>query len=166
MAASCSARLPLKGYAHCRLGSLPAAHSEGAMARKWSPRSCASGCLGLARRACTSSLVHPRRTATASPSMASSGMNASMARSSTASGRPRWSSRTGASTTTQSAHIRRLATVRRLLSPSHSRQHSTDNQTCNSLSFVLVQNIGQATSLLEEPKTSYAGCIRDEIVHW
>jgi hypothetical protein len=36
-------------------------------------------------------------------------------------------------------------TARKRPSPSHHHQHSTDNQTCNSLSFVLVQNIGQAT---------------------
>jgi hypothetical protein len=39
-----------------------------------------------------------------------------------------------------------LVTGRQHRSPSHqNRDHSTDLQTCNGLSFALVQNVGQAT---------------------
>ena len=60
----------------------------------------------------------------------SSGMNASMARSSTVSRKPKWSSRNGASTTTPNAHIHRWVTDH--LRHSQSRQNpspSTRGQT-------------------------------------
>ena len=91
------------------------------MALRWSPRSC--GWLsGLGTKTLYIEPGHRGRTATANPSTASSGMNASMARSSTASGKPRWSSSNGASTTTQNVRTRRSATGHRPLSPSHCHQ--------------------------------------------
>ena len=92
---------------------------------------------------------HHGKMGIANPSTANSGMNASMVRSSTASGRHKWLSRSGASTTTPNAHTRRSVTGH--LHPSLSRQnrpHSTRRHSCNNLSLRLVQNIGQVSDSL------------------
>jgi transposase InsO family protein len=80
-------------------------------------------------------------------SMANSAMNASMAKSSIASRKPKWSSSSGASTTTREGHTQPSDTARQRPSPSHCYPHSTEPQTCNSLSLRLVQNVGQANLL-------------------
>jgi len=113
-------------------------------AQKWSPRPSGNGCQGLAPGACLSSPDHLGRMAIASSSTANSGMNCSMAQSSTASRRRKLSSRTAASITTRDDHIRHSVTDRRRPSPSRYRHHSTEQQICNRLSLDLVQIIGQA----------------------
>ena len=81
------------------------------------------------------------------PSMASSEMNASMAKSSTVSGKAKWSLRNGVFTTTQNAHTHCSLTGRQHHSQSNKiRPLSTRRQTCNSLSLRLVQNVGRAHS--------------------
>ena len=72
-----------------------------------------------------------------------------MGKSSTASGRHGWLSRTGASTTTPNARTRHWDTGHQHLSPSHQNQpHSTRRHSCNNLSYRLVQNIGQANRMI------------------
>ena len=67
-----------------------------------------------------------------------------MAGCSTASTKPRCSSNNGASVRLQRDRIQPLDNVRRHPLPSHRHPHSAELQTCNGLSFVLVQNVGLA----------------------
>jgi hypothetical protein len=75
-----------------------------------------------------------------------SGTNVSTGKSSTVSGKPKWSSRTGAFTTTQNVRTRPWDTDRQHPSPTQQNQPlSTRRHSCNNLSYRLVQNIGQAS---------------------
>ena len=74
-----------------------------------------------------------------------SAMNASMVKSSTVSGKPKWSSRTGASTATRNVHTPRSVIDHLRRSPSHQNHPlSTRSHLCNNLSLHLAPNIGQA----------------------
>ena len=77
-----------------------------------------------------------------------SGMNASMGRSSTVSGKHRSSSRSGAFTTTRSVRTRHWDTGHLHHSQSQQNQPlSTRRHSCNNLSSRLVQNIGQVSGI-------------------
>ena len=101
-------------------------------------------------RAFTSSPDHLGRMDTASCSTASCETNCSMARSSTALRKPRRSSRNGVSTITPDDHTQPSVTGRPHHSPSRRHhQPSTGRRSCNNLSLRLVQNIDQATQLID-----------------
>ena len=110
MAASCSARLPFKGYAHCRLGSLPAAHSEGAMALSLLPRPSRIGSPPSVQGPHTSLQGVRGRMATSKASTPASGMSCLTARFSTRSPKPGSSWKAGAAFTIHCALMDHWAT--------------------------------------------------------
>jgi len=103
-------------------------------------KSCANDCQYLVHRACISILVRRGRTFSANSKITRSRKNFGMTRSSIAIAIPIWPSNNGNVITIHSCPNRPSGTARQSLSPPYRCPHSTEHQTCHSLSFSSIKS--------------------------